>query len=324
MNYPFFGKTKRELECFSFQNIFSKGDEVLKNRMFYLSLNFLAILTLIFIYKKVPQEKKRFLIPLYLAYTGLNYIFEFFVLVVTRAYEYKPNVFKNQYFDNVFGSSASQLFIVPSTSLLYAILDLKARWAWLLTSFLVLVERLFLKEKIYKHNWWSTPYTFIGIRSFYAIAKYWKQKIVVDKTKLNEMLTLFFSIFVCYATMNFFHVAILKTCMFNIQLYPNRYRTHVLFSTIYSAFCAIFFVLSVVKKKWSVTTTTILSFLSLETLFIRLNLITISNPYLFYSVSIATKVSSIWIGHYVNNQLEKETHSKEKVASPPKHVSIKA
>ncbi|WP_026672903.1 hypothetical protein [Alkalihalobacterium bogoriense] len=296
----------------------------MKNRMFYLGLNFLSILTLIFIYKKVPKEKKRFLVPLYLAYTGLNYIFEFFVLVVTRAYEYKPNIFKNKYFDNVFGSSASQLFIVPSTSLLYAILDLKARWAWFFTSFLVLVERWFMKEKVYKHYWWSTPYTFIGIRSFYAIAKFWKRKVVVDKTELVEMFTLFFSIFVCYATMNFFHVAILKTCMFNIHLYENHYRTHVFFSTIYSAFCAIFFVLSVVKKKWSITTTTILSFLSLETLFIRLNLITISNPYLFYSVSIATKVSSIWIGHYVNNQLEKETNSKEKVESPPEHVSIKA
>lgn len=48
--------------------------------------------------------------------------------MIGRAYEYDPKILKKQYFDNVFGSSVSQLFVVPTTSMFMNMFNLKTKW----------------------------------------------------------------------------------------------------------------------------------------------------------------------------------------------------
>ncbi|MFA9559631.1 hypothetical protein ACERII_20170 [Evansella sp. AB-rgal1] len=270
----------------------------MKNRIYYLSLNFLSLLLLIYTFKNAKVHQKRYLIPLYLSFTGINYLFEFFVLVIGRAYEYKPTIFKQTYFDNIFGSNVSQLFVIPTTALFISVFHLKYKWFLFFASLLTFIERIFIKHNVFKLNWWRTPFTSIGVQLFYTLAKVWNTNLTEKHNKIIERATIFLAVFVSYATFNFYHVAILKTCFFNLKLFSNSYRSHVTYSSIYSFICSFFFTLSVHKKKWKHTLLTMISFLGIEFIFIKNNWIIIAGKY-FYIISLLTKVGSIQIGNYV-------------------------
>ncbi len=287
----------------------------MKNRVYFLGLNFLSILLLFFTYRKMNQANKRYFFPLYLAFTGINYFFEFIVLVLTKAYEYDPKILKKQYFDNVFGATVSQLFVVPTTSLLMNLLNLNAKWPTLLSILMTGLDKFFVKQKVYKHFWWKTPFTTVGIQLFYVLAKFWTIQIIERKNKWFELMTVYFAVFVSYATMNFFHVALFKTCFFHINLYRNPYRSHVATSSVYSGISALIFMPVILYKKWYVTLLSMSLFISLETLFIRSRIITISSPPVFYSISFLTKLFSILIGNYVLRLLKGNTSSSTSTGS---------
>lgn len=277
----------------------------MKNRLLYLSLNFFSILLLIYTFRsKTKKLNKKYFWPLYFAFIGLNYFFEFFVLVVGRAYEYDPKILKKKYFDSVLGSMVSQLFVVPATSLFMNMFHLKTRWPnffALLLSFGI--ERIFVKQKIFKHNWWATPYTTVGLQFFYVIARYWTIQVTEKKNRVFEVLTVFFSVFVCYSTMNFLHVSLFRTCFFNVPLYKNQYRSHVTLFSLYSGLSSIIFIFVVLKNIKRRAMITVVSFMLLESLLIKAKVITVSSYIAFYTASLVTKVASIAIGKYIHQKL---------------------
>ncbi|WP_088073757.1 hypothetical protein [Litchfieldia alkalitelluris] len=277
----------------------------MKNRVLYLSLNFISVLFLLYTFIKTSQKNRRFLLPLFLAFTGINYVFEFFVLVVTKAYAYRPKLYKNRYFDNVFGSTVSQLFVVPTTSLFISVFNKSIWWKLLVALFLSTVERIFVKNKIFKHYWWKTTFTFIGLLTFFNIATYWRKLLIEKELKVIEILTTFFAIFVCSVTLNFYHVSLLKTCMFNVKIFSDRYRSHVFLSTIYSVLNAILFTINIYLKSWRLTALTAFSFFSIEFFFNKLKVIKITSM-LFYPSTFLTKFFSLWIGKYVHGLLHQE------------------
>ncbi|MFV8829146.1 hypothetical protein [Alkalihalobacterium sp. APHAB7] len=276
----------------------------MKNRLLYLSLNFFSILLLIYTFRKTKKGNKRYFWPLYVTFTGLNYFFEFFVLVIGKAYEYDPKILKKQYFDNVFGSTVSQLFVVPTTSLFINMLNLKARWSTFFALLLsVGIEKVFIKQKIFKLNWWVTPFTTVGLQFFYVIARYWTIQIIEKKNRLFEVLTIFFSVFVCYSTMNFLHVSLFRTCFFNVPLYKNRYRSHVTLSSLYSGLSSVLFVIAVLKNIKRRAAVTVVSFILLETLLIKAKVIKIYSYPAFYTASLVTKIASMAIGKFIHQKL---------------------
>ncbi|MDG5786071.1 hypothetical protein QA612_01115 [Evansella sp. AB-P1] len=277
----------------------------MKNRTLYLSLNFLSLLLFFFTLWKGPSEKKRYILPLFLALTGLNYIFEFWVLIIGRAYTYKPKMLKTKYFDNVFGSNVSQLFVVPTTGLFLTIFQLKYRWFLLFAILLTLIEKLFLKNKIFRLHWWKTYFTTIGVPFFYFLGKQFGKLLIEKKNRFIEIFTVFLAIFVSYTTLNFYHVALLKTCLFNIRVFKNLYRSHVAFATLYGALCSIFFIGSIIIKKWYVSILTCFSLIAFEGYLINKKVITISNGVIFYPISFVTKILSIWVGKYVYSSINK-------------------
>ncbi|MDE5413624.1 hypothetical protein [Alkalihalobacterium chitinilyticum] len=277
----------------------------MKNRLLYLSLNLCSILLLIYTLRsKTKKVNKKYFWPLYFAFTGLNYFFEFFVLVIGKAYEYDPKILKKQYFDSIFGSTVSQLFVVPTISLFMNMFQLKTRWPTFFSLLLSLgIESFFVKQKIFKLNWWATPYTTVGLQLFYVIAKYWTIQVTEKKNRVFEVLTVFFSVFVCYSTMNFLHVSLFRTCFFNVPLFKNRYRSHVTLSTLYSGLSSIFFVVAILKNIKRRATITVVSFILLETLLIKAKVIKIYSYPAFYTASLVTKVASMAIGKFIHQKL---------------------
>ncbi|WP_216828632.1 hypothetical protein [Alkalihalobacterium elongatum] len=277
----------------------------MKNRIFYLSLNLFSLLLLIFTFRKTEKAKRNYFIPLYLAFTGLNYFFEFIILIIGKSYEYDPKIMKQQYFDNILGSTVSQLFVVPTTSMFMNMLKLKARWSIFFSLLLSGIERLFVKQNVFKQYWWKTPYTTVGLQFFYGLAKFWMIQVIEKRNKWFELLTIYFSIFVCYSTMNFLHVSLFKTCLFTIRLYKNPYRSHVAISTLYSAFSSIIFVIAILKNMKYRITTAVCSFLMLETLLIKSKIIKIFSYRAFYTASLITKLASLAVGVYIQRLLNK-------------------
>ncbi|MCD8509582.1 MAG: hypothetical protein LRY73_06650 [Bacillus sp. (in: Bacteria)] len=267
------------------------------NRSLYIILNLLSIILLLYTRKNTPIRQKRYILPLFFAFTGLNYLFEFIILIVFRAYSYFPKVFKENYFDNVFGSNASQMFVVPITGLFITLKNLPLRWLVTFATVLTSIELLFLKLNLFKQYWWKTPFTFIGVQLFYIIGKGWHHALVNKETKLIQWLTVYLSVFVSYTTLNFYHVSIFKTCLFTVRIFNNKYRSHVAMSTFFSAFCAVFFTVCIYMKKWKSFVSTIVFFFILETMLIKLRIIKINNHLMFYTLSLITKVVSISLGY---------------------------
>lgn len=140
-----------------------------------------SIILLWMTYRNSDIRTKRFVFPLFLTFAGFNYIFDFFVLVLTKGYRYKPKFLKNSYLDNLLGANLSQLLIVPISGVFLSIFRLNFRWRLLYSTFLFFIEKIFLKLKIYKHGWWSEYYTFLGLQIFYEIAKRWSEQLIDKK-----------------------------------------------------------------------------------------------------------------------------------------------
>ncbi|WP_456274604.1 hypothetical protein [Bacillus sp. AK031] len=119
---------------------------------------------------------------------GLAYIFEYFVLNLFRAYTYRPSVMKKRFFDNIFGAILSQGVYVPITSTFITVL--KGGWKWKagFSLYFYLVEKMFIRLKLYKVHWWKPYYTLVlmtlyfylseGIHKLLSMQQQWMRKII--------------------------------------------------------------------------------------------------------------------------------------------------
>ena len=111
----------------------------------------------------------------YLTIAGLPLYFETFVLIFLDAYEYYPKIIRNPEldpFNDVLSGNLFSQFGVASSALLLAVRRKPLYWNAIVAGIYSLVEILFLRLGIYRHHWWRTWMTFIGLLAFFAIAKW--------------------------------------------------------------------------------------------------------------------------------------------------------
>ncbi|MEH7416273.1 hypothetical protein V7266_13390 [Neobacillus drentensis] len=168
---------------------------------------------------------------------GFAYLLEFFVLNLFKGYKYKPNVLKNKSLDNIFGAFLSQSIFVPFTAVYLTIT--KAGWG---TKFLggiyfTLVELIFLRLGVYKHNWWRTVYTFILIPIYFVLSDWWyygftKKNVIVRHIS-------FFLIIMVTETNLFLILAILRKFRFGWGRF-HAWTEHFIITPLYSISFSIF------------------------------------------------------------------------------------
>lgn len=282
--------------------------------MFYITLSIISIVVFVFTMTTANRSIKRFVIPLFYAFTGLNYIAEYFILVIGKAYQYKPNIFSNAYFDCVFGSNISQLFVVPTTGLVLAVNQLKYRWSLISAFILCAIEWIFVSKKIFKHYWWTIVYTFVGLQLFYALAKYWRKMLIDEDSNLYKLFTVLLTIFVTYTSLIFYHIALLKTALFTVNWFNNRIRSHVAVATIYTALYSIAMFFSLTYRKWLLNIGTIVLLCILELILIKYKVLTVYNRLGFHLASPVTKLISLLFGNYVYQILFHTTKPKQQKA----------
>ncbi|MCM3668568.1 hypothetical protein M3181_06075 [Mesobacillus maritimus] len=121
---------------------------------------------------------------------ALGYYFEYFVVNLFRGYVYKPAVFKNKQFDQIFGAILSQAMFVPFTAVFITIFQLNWKLKWLFSFYFFFIENLFVHLRVYTHNWWRSTYTFLLLPFYFWISDKWYQKL-----QKGSPLILFFSFY---------------------------------------------------------------------------------------------------------------------------------
>jgi hypothetical protein len=162
----------------------------------------LAFHTSLLGYSFYQSKNKKQLFTLLMSNIGLAYLLEYFVLNLFKAYRYKPRMMKKKYFDNILGAILSQTIFVPFTAAF--VTAQKIGWVGKILGgvYFSLVEFVFLRLKVYKHNWWRTVYTFVLIPIYFIISDWWKI-FLSNRNPLIRFISLFLMIMVTEANLLF-------------------------------------------------------------------------------------------------------------------------
>ncbi|GGA33969.1 hypothetical protein [Paenibacillus physcomitrellae] len=134
---------------------------------------FLALLSIALLTFTIRNKRQPGLLVLFLCFSGMVFVAEFFVLVIGNAYEYLPDVLSKPYYDNILGSFPSNLFIIPVLALVASVYSLRFPWLVVLSASLMGVEWGFEHLHIYHRFWWRREYTFIVLLFFFGFARLW-------------------------------------------------------------------------------------------------------------------------------------------------------
>ncbi|MEO2076960.1 MAG: hypothetical protein ABGX20_16445 [Bacillus sp. (in: firmicutes)] len=216
------------------------------NYFFYLVLILISIMLFIFSWKKAENKK---MIIFYLCMAGSIYYFEFLILVVFKGYEYIPGVFKEPYFDNIFGANVSDGFIVPLATVFIAIFDLGIGWIAMIVLIFLGIEELFLFLKVYKQFWWKTLYTALSLPIQFALGKWvWYLIRFHSKRFIVRLGTLYFANITIQATFLYYFSAVFEVIYYKVNWFEEQTRGHIAFAAMFAFIASLFFSLVVVTK----------------------------------------------------------------------------
>lgn len=168
---------------------------------------------------------------------GFAYLFEYFVFNLLKAYKYKPNIIRNNFFDSVFGAVLSQAIFVPFTSVFLS----TSNSGWFKKSlagmYFAIIELIFLRLGVYKHNGWKTIYTLILIPLYFKWSDIW-YFLLEKKNKMIRFISFFLMIMVTETNL-FLLLALFRKLRFGIGRY-HSWREHFIISPLYSISMSLF------------------------------------------------------------------------------------
>lgn len=168
---------------------------------------------------------------------GFSYLLEFFVLNLFKGYKYMPNVFKNKSLDNILGAFLSQSIFVPFTAVYLTLTKSGLTKKLLGGIYFSLIELLFLRLRVYKHNWWRTVYTLILIPIYFLISDYWYY-LLAKKNEPIRRISFFLMIMVTETNL-FLLLAFLRKIRFGWGRY-HTWTEHFIITPLYSITFSLF------------------------------------------------------------------------------------
>jgi hypothetical protein len=126
----------------------------------------------------------------FIAVFGFTLLIETIIYVFLRAYEYYPYIIPNSpKNDGVLGNLISQ-FSISSVTLLVCVFKIPFRGMVLASGCFYFIEKLFLDLGIYKHHWYSTWITFLGLIVIFKLTQKWYAKVITKENKLINYITI--------------------------------------------------------------------------------------------------------------------------------------
>ena len=189
----------------------------------------LVILTVVLFIKKDPR-----IIVLHFTIAGIIHPFEVVVTVLLAGYRFMPQILPIQWFDNIMGAFASDLFIVPAAAVAIAVFDLGfASIAGIAVAFMG-IETLFLHAGIYEHYWWKTIYTGLGLAIYFPIAKYFWQRIrSLHSGSMFHLLILFLCYITVHGPLTLVPIAFYGKYIWTVGWYADPIKDHIVFGVLY-------------------------------------------------------------------------------------------
>jgi len=189
----------------------------------------LLILSVVLFIKKDPR-----IIVLHFAIAGITHPFEVVVTILLAGYRFMPHILPIEWFDNIMGAFASDLFIIPAAAVVIAVFDLGfASIAGIAVAFMG-IEILFLHTGIYEHYWWKTIYTGLGLVIYFPLAKYFWQRIrSLNSGSMFHLLILFLCYIMVHGPLTVVPIALYGKYIWTIGWYADPIKDHIVFGVLY-------------------------------------------------------------------------------------------
>ncbi|WP_394141048.1 hypothetical protein [Cytobacillus oceanisediminis] len=198
------------------------------NLLWFLGLVLISAWIMYITYKKTEFHLN---LAVYFFTMGLSFLMEYIVLILGDAYSYYPRVFSNQWYDDVFGSSISQAFFIPSILMAIAAFRINLKWVILIIVSIFGIEELFLWLGIYKHNWWNSWYTVVILFISVFIIKWWRNR-VEGPDFFIQFVTIYMAITTIFQAVSFYLQAIFETHKYTIGWFESPYQDHIAFNVL--------------------------------------------------------------------------------------------
>lgn len=108
---------------------------------------------------------------LQLTIAGIIHPFEIVVLILMDAYRYAPGIVANPTLDNYLGSYISNSIVVPVSAVAINVFSLSWGYIMAIAAIFAGIDWYFTTLGIYRHFWWKSVYTGVGLSILYAISR---------------------------------------------------------------------------------------------------------------------------------------------------------
>ncbi|KRE99401.1 hypothetical protein ASG89_27975 [Paenibacillus sp. Soil766] len=253
------------------------------------------------------QKRSTWPLFLLLAYSGMIYLFEFFIFVCFNSYRYIPQVVSIPYYDNAVGAIISNLLSVPVAATYITVYRLS--WIWIICLAFLFggIELLFLRLGVYEQSWWRTIYTIVALLFFFLLARKWPSWLSRGK-RVFKLVTLAMFAWSIVATLVFLF-ALSGIRIFHIGLFQDPYHDDIFVSAIYCFIIAIILTIgvSVPRHPWSSSASLFIIF-AMQIVLIRIGLLKILILlWQYWLINVSCYCIILGIVLAGNHKLEKKT-----------------
>lgn len=214
------------------------------NRIPFIILIIIHTSMLTYTFYKNKDRKRLFV--LLMSNIAFAYLFEYIILILFQAYRYKPYFFKNKHLDNTLGAVLSQFIYVPFTAVFITAFQYGWKVKLFFVAYFFAIEKLFIKMRIFKTNWWKTIYTAISIPIFFIISNFWYKYL--KRGTPSVLYVSLFNLLIVVCSNVLYALAILKKLRFGLGSFRS-WREHFILVTLYTITCSILTTLSLKQGK---------------------------------------------------------------------------
>jgi hypothetical protein len=258
----------------------------------YLVLLFISIVLFVLSWRKAKDKK---IIIFYLCMAGFIYYFEFIILVLLKSYVYLPGIFKDPYFDNIFGANVSDGFIVPLAAVFIAIFKLGIGWIVGIIFCFLGIEDLFLALEVYKQFWWKTIYTGLFLPIQFVLGKWvWHFIRFHSKRLIVRFGALYFANVTIQATFLYYFSAVFHGMYYRVNWFNEPTRGHIAFAALFTFVTSLFFTTVIVTKaRFNWKAVLIVCIAGLNVMLYKLGILNVSG---YWTIAF---LSAVQVGYFI-------------------------
>lgn len=224
------------------------------NTIWYILLGISTIIELVLIFLKVKNRKLA--LALYLTISGMTFCFEMTIYSYFKAYEYFPLLIPQSPPDDSIAGNLFSQFSVSATALLIAVFNLRYYWFIVFAAIYGVIEELFIGLGIYRHNWYQTWMTIIGLLLLFGLAKKVYRESSKHIGRFWRYLYIFFGLVTLHEHTIVWSQKLIGIRVFSENILPDKERSLVVLAAVNILLLGVIIMItyfSKIKWKWKIS-----------------------------------------------------------------------